>query len=84
VPVGGALVLSAEHLVVTQPTAGEFHCFSSACTHAGCTVRAGTTLVCPCHGSRFALADGAVLQGPADAPLPERRITVSGDEIRLA
>lgn len=84
VPVGGALVVPAEQVVVTQPAAGEFHCFSSVCTHAGCPVRAGATLVCPCHGSQFALADGSVLRGPAAAPLPERRITVRGDEIRLA
>lgn len=83
VPVGGALVVPAEQVVVTQPSAGEFHCFSSVCTHAGCPVRAGATLVCPCHGSQFALADGSVLRGPAAAPLPERRITVRGDEIRL-
>ncbi|MDO7867071.1 Rieske (2Fe-2S) protein [Nocardioides jiangxiensis] len=84
VPVGGAVVVAAQSLVVTQPVAGEFRCFSSVCTHAGCTVRAGSPLVCPCHGSEFAIADGSVLRGPAATPLPERRIAVHDGEVRLA
>lgn len=84
VPVGGAVVVAADHVVVTQPTKGQFKCFGSACTHAGCTVTAGSPLVCPCHGSEFSIKDGSVIQGPATAPLPEHPITVSGGEIHLA
>jgi len=30
---------------------------------------AGTTIMCQCHGSRFDIATGAVIDGPATAPL---------------
>ncbi|MCB5179793.1 FAD-dependent oxidoreductase [Streptomyces antimicrobicus] len=42
------------------------------CTHMGCELgfnEAEETWECPCHGSRFAAADGRVLQGPATEPL---------------
>ena len=54
-------------VVVTQPTAGEFKAFSATCTHQGCKVKsvADGVIVCPCHGSKFAIADGSVAAGPA-------------------
>lgn len=51
---------------------GELHAVSAKCTHVGCTVAwqaAPEQFVCPCHKSRFS-AEGAVLNGPARAPLP--------------
>ena len=30
---------------------------------------AGKTILCQCHGSRFDIATGAVINGPADKPL---------------
>ncbi|MER7816700.1 Rieske (2Fe-2S) protein [Streptomyces sp. NPDC096153] len=85
VPEGGGKVFKAEKVVVTQPTAGEFKAFSAVCTHQGCLVGkvANGTIDCPCHGSEFAAEDGAVVKGPATRPLGEKRITVSGGEIRL-
>jgi Rieske Fe-S protein len=86
IPVGGGVVLADRDVVVVQPSAGEFRAFSATCTHQGCLVDevGDGTIGCPCHGSRFALADGSVVEGPADTPLPERGIAVSGEEIRLA
>jgi Rieske Fe-S protein len=62
-----------------------FKGFSAKCTHAGCTVNkvADGTIDCPCHGSKFAVADGSVVHGPAQRPLASRQITVSGDEVLL-
>ncbi|GAA2131989.1 FAD-dependent oxidoreductase [Glycomyces algeriensis] len=50
---------------------GGLHTLSATCTHLGCVVGfndAERNWECPCHGSRFATS-GAVLQGPAAAPL---------------
>ncbi|MFD7257484.1 Rieske (2Fe-2S) protein [Streptomyces sp. NPDC059874] len=81
VPVGGGTVLKDEKLVVTQPTAGSFRCFTAVCTHQGCLVNKveNGTIDCPCHGSKFKVADGAVAHGPATKPLAEQKITVAAD-----
>jgi Rieske Fe-S protein len=86
IPVGGGKVFAQQDVVVTQPAAGKFHAFSATCTHQGCQVGevTGGTINCPCHGSKFAVADGSVVNGPAKKPLPERSVTVTGEEIRLA
>ena len=85
VPVGGGLVLADQDLVLTQPVAGQFKAFSATCTHQGCKVNAvaGGTINCPCHGSSFAVADGSVTAGPAPSPLPEKQISVQGEQIVL-
>ncbi|MCM1938488.1 Rieske (2Fe-2S) protein [Streptomyces sp. G3] len=86
IPIAGGKVLTEEKIVVTQPRKGEFKAFSAVCTHQGCIVsdvRDGT-IDCACHGSRFAVADGSVVRGPATKPLPGKRITVEGNSIRLA
>jgi Rieske Fe-S protein len=86
VPVGGGRILGAEEIVVTQPEQGEFKAFSAICTHQRCLVSevADGTINCPCHGSRFRVADGSVERGPATRPLPEERITVDGNTVRRA
>lgn len=86
IPVGGGKVFESQEVVVTQPAPGEFKAFSAVCTHQGCTVNkvASGTIDCPCHGSKYAIADGSVVNGPASRPLAQRQITVSGDTIQLA
>jgi Rieske Fe-S protein len=86
VPEGGGVIITDAKVVVTQPTAGEYKAFSSTCTHQGCQVSQVTeeAIVCACHGSRFSLTDGAVLGGPATAPLPEVPISVEGTQVVLA
>ncbi|MFJ6700521.1 Rieske (2Fe-2S) protein [Streptomyces sp. NPDC091272] len=86
IPVGGGKVFKDEKVVVTQPVAGSFKAFSSACTHQGCSVTdvSGGTINCPCHGSKFRVADASVAGGPAQQPLPPRAITVESGSIRLA
>jgi Rieske Fe-S protein len=85
IPVGGGMVFADKKVVVTQPASGTFKAFSSTCTHQGCTVNkvAGGTINCPCHGSKFAIADGSVVHGPAQRPLEARQVTASGGELLL-
>lgn len=86
IPVGGGKVFSAEKVVVTQPTAGEFKAFSAVCTHMQCLVDqvASGTIDCPCHGSEFSVKNGSVVSGPAPSPLPAQAIKVTGGKITLA
>ncbi|CQR64825.1 Rieske (2Fe-2S) protein [Streptomyces leeuwenhoekii] len=86
VPVGGGVVLKDEQVVVTQPEEGDFRAFSAICTHQRCPVAAveAGTINCTCHGSRFRITDGSVASPPATRALPERKITVEGNSIRLA
>ncbi|MEV0308929.1 Rieske (2Fe-2S) protein [Nonomuraea fuscirosea] len=86
IPEGGGKVFEKQKIVVTQPTAGEFKCFTAVCTHQGCLVAtvSNKTINCPCHGSKFSIEDGSVSAGPAGDPLEEKQIEVDGDKIRLA
>jgi len=83
IPVGGGKILTDKKIVITQPKSGEFHAFSAVCTHAGCTVGSvsGGTINCPCHGSRFNITNGSVVNGPAASPLPPVGIKVQGTSL---
>jgi uncharacterized protein YbjT (DUF2867 family)/nitrite reductase/ring-hydroxylating ferredoxin subunit len=61
-------------------------------TQAMCTHRAGplsegalhdSTVTCPLHGAQFNIWTGAVLRGPAKAPLRTYRVVVDGDVGRV-
>jgi Rieske Fe-S protein len=85
IEVGGGTIFPNDQVVVTQPTAGEFKCFTAVCTHQGCIVSsvADGEIHCQCHGSAFSIEDGSVLNPPATRPLAEKPFTVDGDQITL-
>jgi nitrite reductase/ring-hydroxylating ferredoxin subunit len=85
VPDGGGKIIDSERIVITQPQSGSFKAFSAICTHAGCFVNnvSNGTINCPCHGSRFSITDGSVVQGPATRPLAPIAINVEGTSIFL-
>jgi Rieske Fe-S protein len=86
VPVGGGTILTDKKIVITQPQSGTFHAFTAVCTHAGCTVSSVSsgTINCPCHGSRFNINNGSVVNGPAASPLAAVNIKVQGTSILQA
>jgi nitrite reductase/ring-hydroxylating ferredoxin subunit len=68
---------------------GRLYAFDDLCT---CTEQpcplsggllTGTTLMCQCHGSRFELSTGAVINGPATAPLHTYAVREDDGEIRV-
>ncbi len=89
VPVGGSAQVkdpvSGDAVYIVQPKAGQYCGLSSICTHAGCAVAAPKDgqLYCPCHGSRFDAATGAVITGPATKALPKYTVTKDGDKLNL-
>jgi Rieske Fe-S protein len=85
IPVGGGKIFADIQAVVTQPTAGEFKAFSSICTHQSCPVTEVTdTINCNCHGSRFSISDGSVVNPPATQALAARTVTVEGDSLTVS
>ena len=81
VPVGQAASFtdpsSGDPSIVIQPRAGTFVAFDVVCPHAGCPVgydAAAKVITCPCHGSQFNAATGAVEVGPATTGLTKLAI----------
>ena len=83
VPEGGGKIINGKNIVLTQPQAGTFKAFTAVCTHQGCIVTtiANGTIDCPCHGSKFSIKDGSVVNGPAASPLAPVAIKVQGTSI---
>ena len=82
IPVRSGKVFPDAQTVITQPKAKEFKAFSSICTHQGCQVDAVTdTINCPCHGSKYSITDGSVVNPPAPKPLPAKTIKVEGGNL---
>jgi nitrite reductase/ring-hydroxylating ferredoxin subunit len=67
--------------------AGTFYAIDDRCTHRGCSLGDGkldgSTLQCACHGSRFDVTSGAVVRGPAAAPVRSYPVQVAGGEVQV-
>ncbi|HMJ35577.1 MAG TPA: Rieske (2Fe-2S) protein [Baekduia sp.] len=65
----------------------ELFALHDRCSHRGCSLAEGRVeddeIVCPCHGSRFARADGAVRRGPATAPQPTFEVRERGGALEV-
>jgi Rieske Fe-S protein len=82
IPAGGGIVLSDQSVVLTRDGT-QVHGFSATCTHQGCTVAdvKGGRISCPCHGSQFDAASGAVVNGPATKPLATVAVVIRNGEV---
>jgi cytochrome b6-f complex iron-sulfur subunit len=83
-PVGKGKVVSVHDkpVIVINTAEGGVKAFSAICTHLGCIVGWDANrrvIVCPCHDAHFNPVNGAVISGPAPAPLAEFPLTAQGD-----
>ena len=77
--VGNAKVLVAN-------VSGKFLAVNDVCTHFQCIISQDGELNddvihCMCHGSRFKMKDGSVVNGPATKPLDRFDVKVVGNDI---
>ena len=83
IPVGSGKIFPDAQTVITSQE-GEFKAFSSICTHQACPVATVTdTINCDCHGSKYSITDGSVVNPPAPNPLPAKTIKVEGDTLTV-
>jgi nitrite reductase/ring-hydroxylating ferredoxin subunit len=73
--------------VLLARRAGRVHALAETCSHMGGPLAegqlVGDSVVCPWHGSRFALEDGHVLDGPAAMPQPRWEARVRNGRIEV-
>ncbi|HUB82320.1 MAG TPA: Rieske (2Fe-2S) protein [Bryobacteraceae bacterium] len=70
--------------ILVRTSADSYVAYSQKCTHLSCAVyydKEKKRLECPCHQGFFSIADGSVLQGPPQRPLP--RVTLEKSDGRL-
>ncbi len=64
---------------------GHIYAFDDTCTHLACSLAkghlAGTVVTCACHGSQFDVTSGAVVRGPARAPVRSRTVHIVGEDL---
>ena len=76
--------------VMLARQAGRVYAMYDICPHAGGPLHEGTledrSVICPWHGSKFDLANGAIYQGPSSykPPLFETRVSDGQIEVRYA
>jgi nitrite reductase/ring-hydroxylating ferredoxin subunit len=63
------------------------HALHDRCSHRGCSLADGSVsdgvVECVCHGSRFSLEDGSVLQGPATVGQPAFEAREQGGRVQV-
>jgi arsenite oxidase small subunit len=70
--------------ILVRTGADSYAAYSQVCTHLSCAVYYSperNRLECPCHNGAFSVADGSVLQGPPQRPLPRVVIERQGETL---
>ena len=67
---------------------GRFYALADECSHDFAPISTGVLkgeqVICPRHGARFNVKDGAVLRPPAVAPIDSYEVKIEGDDILVA
>lgn len=74
-----------DRTIVVLNVDGDLFAIDDECTHTGCSLSEGDLdgeeLSCLCHGSVFNVRTGAVLQGPAEEPVPTYPLHIDGETV---
>ena len=84
-PAFGYVYGGGGRVIVAKTTAGGYVALAAACTHQGTPVQfqsGSDGFICPNHGSQFSTS-GAVLNGPAAAPLRAYTVVQTGTKLRV-
>ena len=90
VPVGGVVgvVANGIHICLARTSERIVYAINDNCAHEDCTLSEGVledfAVECPCHGSRFDVRTGAVLNLPAVLPVETYPVMVVGDLVVVA
>jgi nitrite reductase/ring-hydroxylating ferredoxin subunit len=73
--------------IVLARTEEGFVAFDDSCTHKGGSLAGGMmacgTVMCPWHGSQFAVNDGSVQAGPATKKISTYEVEETGGQVRI-
>src|SRR5262245_17553746 len=73
--------------IIVCKSDGQVFAIENRCTHDNEQLLGGAmkkcTIVCPMHGARFSLKNGAVLGGPAYEPLTTYPVRLEGGQILI-
>lgn len=79
--------MAGEVPIVLVRCGSQIYALGETCPHLGGPLAQGTlsdcSITCPWHGSRFALEDGRVLDGPATYPAPRFEVRVQNGQIEV-
>jgi nitrite reductase/ring-hydroxylating ferredoxin subunit/uncharacterized membrane protein len=80
-------VKAGEMAVLVVRLGGRLNAIAATCCHAGGPLEegklAGDIVTCPWHGSRFCVADGRVLRGPAAFDQPALLVREEDDQVQV-
>ena len=81
-----AFEVAGQQVAVTR-IEGVLYGFGDTCTHRGCSLATGevlgTAIECECHGSVFDMTTGAVVEGPAEEPVPSFPVRDEGGALQI-
>ena len=81
----GTVAMLPQRKVCVVSTEEGISVVSLVCTHLGCLVKLTEAgFDCPCHGSKFAITDGHVTQGPATSGLGKATVTQKGETLTIS
>src|SRR5689334_17062577 len=68
--------------------ANKYFVSDNTCTHAGGPLCQGKlkngTITCPWHNSKFEIATGKVLSGPAESPVKTYEVRINGEYLEIS